>query len=56
MTNKNTVVVLVGSTGPMMSSVKVAKPSPSDTDIPVESTWKPTATKILMSIVIWKNA
>ena len=35
-------VVLVESTGPLISSVKVTEPSPSDTDIEVN--WKPTPT------------
>ena len=41
-TVKYTVVVLPGSTGPLISSVKVVEPSPSDTDIEVN--WKPTVT------------
>ena len=41
---KCTIVTLAGSTGPLMSSVKVTKPSSSDTDIAIEFAWKPTAT------------
>ena len=52
-TVKYTVVTLAGSTGPLMSSVKVTKPSSSDTDIVVEFAWKPTPTaKIFVVIVV----
>ena len=43
-TVKYTVVTLAGSTGPLMSSVKVTIPSSSDTDIAIEFAWKSTVT------------
>ena len=52
-TVKCTVVTLAGSTGPLMSSAKVTKPSSSDTDIAIELAWKPTATaKIFVVMVV----
>ena len=52
-TVKYTVVTLAGSTEPVMSSVKVTKPSSSDTDIVVEFAWKPTATVTLIFIIVF---
>ena len=50
-TVKYTVVTLAGSTGPLMSSVKSTKPSPSDTDIVVEFTWKLTPTAKILVVI-----